>query len=103
VIFVGVDKLYAAFLNESRTRGRCLRGVQEIRASRGYLARCGTPAQAYRSTDAVENLSFRASSVLVFDPLFAPAVKFACDADVFRSVDDDIAPLRRHYSEVRHD
>jgi hypothetical protein len=35
--------------------------------------------------------------------LFAPAVKFACDADVFRSVDDDIAPLRRHYSEVRHD
>ena len=31
VELVGVDELHAAFLNESRTRGRIQRSVQEIR------------------------------------------------------------------------
>jgi hypothetical protein len=35
VEFVGVDELHAAFLNESRTRGRCLVRAQEIRVKSG--------------------------------------------------------------------
>jgi hypothetical protein len=74
VRFVGVDKLYAAFLNESRTPDRCLRGVQEIRASRGYLARCGTPAQTYRSLTRLK--TFPVVPVLSwYSILFAPPVK----------------------------
>ena len=36
VKLVGVDTLHAAFLNESRTRGRVQRNVQEIRVARRF-------------------------------------------------------------------
>ena len=42
--FGGIDALHAAFLNESRTRGRLLVPVQEIRVSRSFFARCGSTA-----------------------------------------------------------
>src|ERR1700677_311501 len=38
---VGVDELPAAFLNESRTRGRCLVPRTGNPGSRSFFARCG--------------------------------------------------------------
>jgi hypothetical protein len=94
VRFGGVDKLYAAFLNVRRTRRR-VRGVQENPGSRDYLARCGIPTQAYRSADAVENFSFRASFRPGIRSSSLLPLKFVCDDAVFRSVDDCIAAAFR--------
>jgi hypothetical protein len=54
--FVGVDKLHAAFLDESRTRGRVQCSVQEIRVIACLLS---LPRESFRGRGTVTSMLFR--------------------------------------------